>query len=94
MQLMRGFNERSPGSSSGEAKKEGMPYYMEAFLAIALDWRTQAKTKAIEMQTLQALKREVATLKGRKAEAGKRLPNLPGGDPEGGGSGHPEAARG
>jgi len=37
MQLMRGFNERSPGSSYGEAKKEGMPYYMGAFLAIALD---------------------------------------------------------
>jgi len=63
---MRGFNERSPGSSSGEAKKEGMPYYMGAFLAIALDWRAQAKTKAIEMQTLQALKREVATLKEEK----------------------------
>jgi len=63
---MRGFYERSPGSSSGEAKKEGMPYYMGAFLAIALDWRAQAKTKAIEMQTLQALKREVATLKEEK----------------------------
>jgi len=66
MQLMRGFNERSPGSSSGEAKKKGMPYYMGAFLAIALDWRAQEKAKAIEMQTLQALKREVATLKEEK----------------------------
>ena len=66
MQLMRGFNERSSGSSFGEAKKEGMPYYMGAFLAIALDWRAQAKTKAIEMQALQALKREVATLKEEK----------------------------
>ena len=66
MQLMRGFNERSSGSSSGEAKKEDMPYYMGAFLAIALDWRAQAKTKAIETQTLQALKREVATLKDEK----------------------------
>jgi len=63
---MRGFNERSSGSSSGEAKKEGMPYYMGAFLAIALDWRGQAKTKAIETQTLQTLKREVATLKEEK----------------------------
>ena len=43
-----------------------MPYYMGAFLAIALDWRAKAKTKAIEMQTLQALKREVATLKEEK----------------------------
>ena len=66
MQLMRGFNERSPGSSSGEARKEGMPYYMGAFLAVALDWRAQAKTKAVEMQTLQALKRKVATLKEEK----------------------------
>ena len=63
---MRGFNERSLGSSSGEAKKEGMPYYMGAFLAIALDWRALAKTKAIEMQTLQGLRREVATLKEEK----------------------------
>jgi len=63
---MRGFNERSPGSSYSEAKKDGMPYYTGAFLAIALDWRAQAKTKAIEMQTLQALKREVATLKEEK----------------------------
>ncbi|XP_068504595.1 uncharacterized protein [Phaseolus vulgaris] len=66
MQLMSGFNERSSGSSSGEAKKEGMPYYMGAFLSIALDWRAQAKTKAIEMQTLQALKREVVALKKEK----------------------------
>jgi len=66
MQLMRGFNERSSGSSSGEAKKEGMPYYMGAFLAIALDWRAQAKSKAIEMQALQALKRALASLKEEK----------------------------
>jgi len=66
MQLMRGFTERSPGSFSGETKKEGMPYYMAAFLAIALDWHAQAKSKVIEMQTLQALKREVATLKEEK----------------------------
>ena len=66
MQLMRGFNERSPGSSSGEAKKEGIPYCMGAFLAIALDWRAQAKSKALEKQTLQVLEREVATLKGEK----------------------------
>jgi len=60
---MKGFNERSLGSSSGGAKKEGMPYYMGAFLVIALDWRAQAKSKAVEMQAFQALKREVATLK-------------------------------
>jgi len=72
IQLMRGFTERSSGSSSGEAKKEGMPYYMGAFLAIALEWRAQAKSKAIEMQALQALKREVATLKEEKLKV-KRL---------------------
>jgi len=43
-----------------------MPYYMGAFLAIALDWSAQAKSKAIEMQTLQALKGEVASLKEEK----------------------------
>jgi len=69
---MRGFTERSSASSSGEAKKEGMPYYMGAFLAIALEWRAQAKSKAIEMQALQALKREVATLKEEKLKL-KRL---------------------
>ena len=69
---MRGFTERSSGSSSGEAKKESMPYYMGAFLAIALEWRAQAKSKAIEMQALQALKREVATLKEEKLKL-KRL---------------------
>jgi len=43
-----------------------MPYYMEAFLAIALEWRAQAKSKSGEMQALQVLKQEVATLKGEK----------------------------
>jgi len=68
MQLMRGFNEKSLGSSSAEANKEGMPYYMGAFLAITLDWRTQAQAKAIEMRTLQALQREVATLKEERSK--------------------------
>jgi len=63
---MKGFIERSSRSSSGEAKKEGMPYYMAAFLAIALEWRAQVKSKAIEMQAFQALKREVASLKEEK----------------------------
>jgi len=43
-----------------------MPYYMGAFLAIALEWRAQAKSKVGEMQALQALEREVATLKEEK----------------------------
>ncbi|XP_068463849.1 uncharacterized protein [Phaseolus vulgaris] len=39
---------------------------MGAFLAIALEWCAQAKSKVVEMQALQALKREVATLKKEK----------------------------
>ena len=67
MQLMRGFNERlSPGESSGGPRSKGMPYYLGAFLAIALDWRAQAKSKADEARTLQSLRQEVATLKEEK----------------------------
>jgi len=65
---MKGFNERSSGSTLAEAKKEGMPYYMGAFLAIALDWRTQAQAKAIEVRTIQALQREVTTLKEERSK--------------------------
>jgi len=43
-----------------------MPYYLGAFLAIALDWRAQAKSKADEARTLQSLRQEVATLKEEK----------------------------
>ena len=47
MQLMRGFNERlSPGESSGVPRSEGMPYYLGAFLGVALEWHAQAKSKA------------------------------------------------
>ena len=67
MQLMRGFNERlSPGESSGVPRSEGMPYYLGAFLAVALEWRAQAKFKADEARTLQTLRQEVATLKEEK----------------------------
>ena len=57
MQLMRGFNERlSPGESSRVPRSEGMPYYLWAFLVVALEWRTQAKSKADEARTLQTLR--------------------------------------
>ena len=57
MQLMRGFNERlSSGESSGVPLLEGMPYYLGAFLAVALEWRAQAKSKADEARTLQTLR--------------------------------------
>jgi len=66
-QLMRGFTDRStPESSSGENRREGMPYYLGAFLGISLEWRAQAKSKADEARTLQTLQQEVATLKEEK----------------------------
>ena len=43
-----------------------MPYYLGAFLAIALEWRAQAKSKFEEAGAIQALQREVATLKEEK----------------------------
>jgi len=43
-----------------------MPYYMGAFLVVALEWRAQAKSKAVEARALQALRQEVAALKEEK----------------------------
>jgi len=43
-----------------------MPYYMSAFLVVALEWRAQAKSKAVEARVLQSLRQEVATLKEEK----------------------------
>jgi len=66
-QLMRGFNERlSPGEPFGVKQTEGMPYYLGAFLAVALEWRAQVKSKADEARALQTLQQEVATLKEEK----------------------------
>ena len=59
---MRGRRE----ALSARPRRKACPTTYGAFLAIALDWRAQAKSKAIEMQALQALKREVATLKEEK----------------------------
>jgi len=67
MQLMRGFNDQgSPGETSGAARSEGMPYYLGVFLVAALDWRAQAKSKAVEARALQSLQQEVAALKEEK----------------------------
>ncbi len=67
MQLMRGFNEKlSPGEPSGVPRSEGMPYYLGAFLVVSLEWRAQAKSKAVEARTLQTLRQEVAALKEEK----------------------------
>jgi len=43
-----------------------MPYYMGAFLAVALEWHAQAKSKVVEARALQALRQEVAALKEEK----------------------------
>ena len=50
----------------GSNRREGMPYYMGALLAIALDWRAQAQNIASNARTLQALKEEVAARKEKK----------------------------
>ena len=64
---MRGFNEKlSPGEPSGVPRSEGMPYYLGAFLVVSLEWRAQAKSKAVEARTLQTLRQEVAALKEEK----------------------------
>ena len=39
---------------------------MGAFLAVALEWSAQAKSKAVEARALQALQQEVAALKEEK----------------------------
>ena len=67
MQLMRGFNDKvSPGEPFGAARSKGMPYYLGAFLAVALEWRAQAKFKAVEARTFQTLQQEVAAMKEEK----------------------------
>ena len=47
-------------------KKEGICYYMGAFMAIVQNWRDQATTRAISASTLQALEKEVASQKEEK----------------------------
>ena len=46
----------------GSDRKEGMPFYLGAFLAVALEWRAQARNAALQTQTLQALETRVAAL--------------------------------
>ncbi|XP_068498265.1 proline-rich receptor-like protein kinase PERK8 [Phaseolus vulgaris] len=41
MHLMRGFSGGS--MPKGSDRKEGMPFYLGAFLAVALEWRAQAR---------------------------------------------------
>jgi len=57
---MRGFNGESMPESLD--RREGMPFYLGAFLVVALDWRTQARNAALQAQTLQALETRVVVL--------------------------------
>ncbi|XP_068501572.1 uncharacterized protein [Phaseolus vulgaris] len=56
----------------GSDRREGMPYYLGAFLAVTLNWRAQAKNAASNTQALQALKEEVVVLKEEKEALGRQ----------------------
>ena len=56
----------------GSDRREGMPYYLGAFLVVALDWRSQARNAASNTQALQDLKEEVAALKEAKEALGRQ----------------------
>jgi len=60
MQLLRGFNgEDMPESPD---RKEGMPYYLGAFLSVALDWRSQARNAAWLAHKLETLETKMSIL--------------------------------
>jgi len=67
MHLMRGFNGGL--MPEGSDRKEGMPFYLGAFLAVALDWRAQARNATLNTQALQALE---ATLGEEKKALGSQ----------------------
>ncbi|XP_068476985.1 uncharacterized protein [Phaseolus vulgaris] len=67
---MRGFNGGLMPECSD--RREGMPYHLGAFLAVALDWRAQARNAASNTRALQALKEEVAALKKEKEALGRQ----------------------
>ena len=60
------FHKLSPGSQAEGVKKEGMNFYLGAFMACANTWRDRAKAKIIEASALQALEKENASLKEEK----------------------------
>jgi len=64
MHLMRGFSRGS--MPEGSDRKEGMPFYLGAFLVVALEWRAQARNVVLQTQTLQALEARVAALEEEK----------------------------
>jgi len=68
MHLMRGFSGGT--MPEGTDKKEGMPFYLGAFLAVALEWRAQARNAVLQTQTLQALETKVTALEEEKKTVG------------------------
>ncbi|XP_068503743.1 uncharacterized protein [Phaseolus vulgaris] len=50
----------------GTDKKEGMPFYLGAFLAVALEWHAQARNAVLQAQALQALETKVTALEEEK----------------------------
>ncbi|XP_068475036.1 uncharacterized protein [Phaseolus vulgaris] len=50
----------------GTDRKEGMPFYLGAFLAVALEWCAQARNAVLQTQTLQALETRVTALEEEK----------------------------
>jgi len=68
MHLMRGFSGGS--MPEGSDRKEGMPFYLGAFLAVALEWRSQARNGVLQTQTLQALETRLAALEEEKKTLG------------------------
>jgi len=60
-ELTQGFTE---GMSPTDPRKGGgKPYYMGAFLAVALKWRTQARSAVRGREALRKLRQEVGALK-------------------------------
>jgi len=49
-----------------------MPFYLGAFLAVALDWRAQARNATLNTQALQALKERVAVLEEEREALGRQ----------------------
>jgi len=69
-QLAQGFFE---GMSPENPNRGGsMPYYLGAFLAVTLDWRSQAQSVAKGKKALRKLKQEVGALKQEKQTWGLR----------------------
>ena len=49
-----------------------MPFYLGAFLAVALDWRAQARNAHLNTQALQALEARVVALEEEKKALGRQ----------------------